>query len=660
MLKSLWARLALATFVPVFLVTATLFPIFTAHLEKRLDSARASAEALLEAKYEVLIQDMNESFNQVLATAEFPLLHRYLTNRLKGLSLPSESESPHDLEQLDELFNTLLTHFGRYTRVVLIDTNGREQLFATTTPFLPIAPVTERTLSDAFQETMKLQHRDLYVSPPHLRGIRNNGGAESTVIDIATPVFDNTGIRLGVLAFTLDWFRVTASLPQVWEGDHALALLVDAQGLGLLPNADEGVVPFNHSLDDQWPSVWEVMNLSNWGEVILDRHLLWFRTHDIRTNHYRSQAGMIMSLPDTQPWRLGIMMPKPSLLGLLLESRGQLIAITLVYLLSIAFGVFWVLSDHRLRRLRQRALLFSREARQYAGEVQDLYENAPCGYHSLDCAGSIVKINRTELDWLGYRADEIIGKCCYRDFITPETRTAFDEFFQDVLKTGKEGSAECELLRRNGNKLPVVIQASAQFTQDGFQYTRSTVFDLSERKQLEARLEQQAMTDPLTGLGNRRFLEDQAALEMARAQRSGAPLCLIAIDLDHFKRINDTYGHDIGDRVLQAFASTARSQLREGDVLGRMGGEEFAVLLPNTTREQAMQVAERLRQSVEATPAEVNSDIMKADRLTYTASLGVTLVSVTETSVKPAIKRADQGLYTAKEAGRNQAHWREV
>lgn len=619
-----------------------------------------AAEALLEAKYEVLLQDMNESFNQVLATAEFPLLRRHLTNRQNTLPPTSDNKSLRDLEQLGELFNTLLTHFGRYTRLALIDTNGREQLFVTTASLLPTAPVIDHSATRGFREAMELQPRDLYVSSPHLGANGNSGKAVTSVIDIATPVFDNSGARLGVLLFTLDWSRVTASLSQVWEVDHARALLVDAQGTGLLPGTDEGLVPFNHPLADDWPEVWQVMALRNRGEMILDKHLVWFRTHDIRTNHYRSQAGMIMSQPDTQPWQLGIMMPKPSLAGLLAESRGQLIAIALVYLLSIVFGVFWVLSDHRLRRLRQRALQFSREARQYAGEIQDLYQNAPCGYHSLDSKGRVVKINRTELDWLGYRVDEVIDKRYYRDFITPETRTAFDAAFHQVLNLGQEGSAECELLRRDGTTLPVAIQATAQVTQDGFQYTRTTVFDLSERKQLEARLEQQAMTDPLTGLGNRRYLEDQAAMEMARAQRSGAPLSLIAIDLDHFKRINDTYGHDVGDRVLQAFAITARVQLRDGDVLCRMGGEEFAILLPDTSREQAMLVAERLRQSVEATPVEIDSDDMKSGRLSYTASLGVTRVSAQEISLKPAIKRADQGLYTAKEAGRNQTQWREV
>jgi len=339
------------------------------------------------------------------------------------------------------------------------------------------------------------------------------------------------------------------------------------------------------------------------------------------------------------------------------ESLNQVLVIVLVYLLSIAVGIFCVLSHHRQRSLRQRALRLSREARQYAGEVQDLYENAPCGYHSLDSRGRVLKINRTELDWLGYRADEVIDKLDYRDFVTPETRTAFDAAFQQVLSQAQEGAAECELLRRDGTTLPVAIQATAQVTEDGFQYSRATVFDLSERKQLEARLEKQAMTDPLTGLGNRRYLEDQAAMEIARARRSGAPLSLIAVDLDHFKRINDTHGHAVGDLVLQAFANTARQQLREGDVVCRMGGEEFALLLPDTSREQALQVAERLRQAVVTTPAEVEPGAVAGGQLTYSASLGVTQVNAGETLLKPAIKRADQGLYAAKEAGRNRVCW---
>lgn len=656
MLTSLWARLAVALWASVMLVTALLYPIFTAQLNDRIDSIRVTAQSTLETEYEGLLQGMNESLNQVLATSEFPLLRRYMASLQHTHAPARDIVLQRDREQMDALFTTLLTHFGRYTRLALIDLAGRERLSVTTAPMLPLAPVVDYSATALFQQAMTLQHRDVYVSPPHL-GATGGDALVTTVIDIATPVFDTSGQRLGVMLFTLDWSRLTDRLTATHDDGGAQLILADARGNWLLLGGGEQAIPFGSSLVEEWPSAWQAMGSHPLGESVLEEALFLFRAHDIRTNHYQSQAGMIFSEPEAQPWRLGIMKPRPTLVGVMTESPGQLLSIVLVYFLSVIVSVFWVLSHHRQRELRKRALLFSREARQYAGEVQDLYEHAPCGYHSLDSTGRVVKMNRTELDWLGYRADEVVGKRHYRDFITPESRDAFEAAFQQVLGLAQEGAAECELKRRDGTTLPVAIRATAQVTEEGFQYTRATVFDLSERKQLEARLARQAMTDPLTGLGNRRYLEGQAALEIARAQRSGAPLCLIAVDLDHFKRINDTHGHDVGDLVLQAFASTARQQLRDGDVLCRMGGEEFAILLPDTTREQAMQVAERLRRAVETSPAKVGHEVIDGGLLAYSASLGVTLVSRAENSLKPAIRRADRGLYAAKGAGRNRAHW---
>ena len=238
----------------------------------------------------------------------------------------------------------------------------------------------------------------------------------------------------------------------------------------------------------------------------------------------------------------------------------------------------------------------------------------------------------------------MIDKRFYRDFVTPETREAFDTAFRQVLGEGQEGSAECELLCRDGTRLPMAIQATAQVTDDGFQYSRAMVFDLSERKALEARLEKQALTDPLTGLGNRRYLEDQAAMEIARAKRSGAPLALVAIDLDHFKRINDRHGHDVGDVVLQAFARLARQVLRDGDVLCRMGGEEFLMLLPETDACGASTAAERLLARLRQTASPTGTPV--------TASIGIACSDSYKTR-DATFKAADEALYQAKRAGRD-------
>jgi len=184
-------------------------------------------------------------------------------------------------------------------------------------------------------------------------------------------------------------------------------------------------------------------------------------------------------------------------------------------------------------------------------------------------------------------------------------------------------------------------------------HIRATVFDLTERKELEEKLRAQAMTDPLTGVFNRRYLQAQATTEISRARRQNLPIALIAIDIDHFKHINDTYGHDAGDDVLKNFTKIVTKLLRQEDLLCRVGGEEFAILLPNTSLSQAEQVAERIRRTTAATPINVTAEHAE-QALWLTASLGVTTILDNEKALKPALKRADIGLYQAKENGRNQ------
>lgn len=650
-MKHLGVRLVLATLIPTVLITITLAPFVWSNIQNRLDHARTSAQAQLEAEYGVLLQDMNESINHALAVAEFPNIEHYLQSAQQTHSPYQEGQLKQNREQLDDMFKTLLTHFGRYTRLALIGKDGDEH-FSTQHSG---ARTTKRNHSETryFMEAMTLEPRSLYVSPPHLApGI---AGPEITtgVMDIATPVFGRDGQRLRVLLLTLDWGSLADRFLRAIDAQSgAVALLVDANGSWLLPT-ETSAMPFGGLLQTRWPDAWQAMQVANRGSASVGDNLLFFRTHDIRTHHFRSQAEQVFGLQNSQPWRLGLITPRPGLASLLAESPWKGALVILVYGLAIAFGLGWVLTNHRQRTLKAEAQQLSAEARDYARELADLYENAPCGYHSLNEDGVIMKMNRTEQQWLGRRADELVGQQKYRELVTPETRAAFDKAFQEVLRDGHEGSAECELICQDGSTLPVAIEATARTNTDGFQYSRAMVFDLTERKQLEDLLTRQAMTDPLTELGNRRYLENQAAMEMAKARRNGMPLCLLAIDLDRFKNINDLYGHDVGDMVLQAFARTAKAHLREGDVLCRMGGEEFSILLPDTNPVKAEAIAERLRLSIEAATVTIGEDLIDGGNLTYTASFGVTEVKPDETSLKPAIKRADQGLYEAKETGRN-------
>ncbi len=171
-----------------------------------------------------------------------------------------------------------------------------------------------------------------------------------------------------------------------------------------------------------------------------------------------------------------------------------------------------------------------------------------------------------------------------------------------------------------------------------------------EKARLFREVQNLALTDPLTGLYNRRGWFELGRVEFARSLRSGRPFSGIMVDLDHFKKINDERGHTVGDRVLQEFANRCRNSVREVDFVGRYGGEEIIILLPETNLEESILVAERLRKAIAEVPMQVTDQLA----LNITASLGVAAQDEYTSNLEILIARADQAMYIAKHKGRNQ------
>jgi len=182
-----------------------------------------------------------------------------------------------------------------------------------------------------------------------------------------------------------------------------------------------------------------------------------------------------------------------------------------------------------------------------------------------------------------------------------------------------------------------------------------TAIALGRLATAERKLMLRALTDPLTGVFNRRTFLDMSSKEEARARRRGTLTSVLMMDIDHFKRINDTYGHGVGDQVIKALAAVATKGLRPTDILARYGGEEFIVTLPETDGDVAQKVAERLRSSLEQA-------VVKADSVgdvRFTVSIGVATFA-TGVALADAMARADQALYRAKESGRNRVEISEL
>jgi diguanylate cyclase (GGDEF)-like protein len=202
-----------------------------------------------------------------------------------------------------------------------------------------------------------------------------------------------------------------------------------------------------------------------------------------------------------------------------------------------------------------------------------------------------------------------------------------------------------------GNKPTDYVEADTELVS----FIADIVWTIVEQKraeerihELNSRLEQMAMTDELTGLQNRRSFFRRGGHETKRAHRYRTPLSLLMLDLDDFKQVNDTYGHDFGDLALQRVARTLEGNIREVDILARLGGEEFAILLPNTGPEAAAELGERLRSAVESETCS-----SRGRSLNVTVSVGVASYDHDLLDLDGMLRIADRAMYQAKNQGRN-------
>ncbi len=213
--------------------------------------------------------------------------------------------------------------------------------------------------------------------------------------------------------------------------------------------------------------------------------------------------------------------------------------------------------------------------------------------------------------------------------------------------TGQE-----EFMFQNTTILPVLS------TNSSIEHICLIIYDVTDvaanKKQLQGanlQLKQLARTDRLTGLNNRGYWEECLAHEYARHRRYQSNAALVMFDIDHFKKVNDTYGHPAGDKVIQAVAEVVREQIRDTDYAGRYGGEEFVILLPDIDNAGAHIFAERLRQRIEAMVVK-----HEEQQIRFTVSLGVADLKLPMDEYKQLIERADQALYASKKGGRNQTN----
>lgn len=289
-------------------------------------------------------------------------------------------------------------------------------------------------------------------------------------------------------------------------------------------------------------------------------------------------------------------------------------------------------------------------SRHGAGEprYRRFFDHCPAGEFEATLSGELTDANSALASLLGYESEDPLLQRSLAELI-PEEATR--QQLLERLRRGHELDGEEVTLRgRDGFEVVGLIATSVvDMTGEQGQRVLGTVMDITERKRIESDLERLAFEDPLTGLANRRAVEEHATKYLALAERREAVVGLIYIDLTGFKEINDRFGHPVGDTVLVEVARRLETAARESDVVGRIGGDEFLVLLPDVEQlEDITTVAHRMEQQLMATAIELESD-----RTWIRAEMGVSIFPEDGSSLEDLIEAADRAMYRAKEERKN-------
>ncbi|MEQ8697938.1 MAG: sensor domain-containing diguanylate cyclase [Bauldia litoralis] len=276
--------------------------------------------------------------------------------------------------------------------------------------------------------------------------------------------------------------------------------------------------------------------------------------------------------------------------------------------------------------------------------------NYTYGWESwLSDAGTLRWVNPSVKRVTGYTPEECRAMPDYPlPIFHPDDRKTVIEAMRQSAERGEMAKFSARIIRKNGQERWVdVVRHPAKDSRGRPFGFRASVKDVTERILLTRQLEAQAQTDPLTGLCNRRHFARVGEREIGRTRRFGRPLTFAIIDIDRFKAINDRFGHKVGDDCLAAFATLCVDNLRVSDIIARWGGEEFALLMPETDVCQAATICERLREMTEELTVET-----EAGPARFTVSMGLAQIKSGE-SMEAVMTRADQALYEAKGQGRN-------
>ncbi|WP_070966471.1 diguanylate cyclase [Vibrio sonorensis] len=434
---------------------------------------------------------------------------------------------------------------------------------------------------------------------------------------------DRSGTRKGYFVANINFESIYQMLA-FQDTNVDLPEVVNASGYYVMSSAGNHILGHiatenaEYNVAVQSPKLWRQILLHRNGTVYDNRTWYSFTKAKVKTSAQPIEFILINSVPDSQ------------IKHVVQANNTQLFSLALlVYIATFAISSLFVIWNYNHKKN-------SMESR-----IARAAMNGMSAMIITDRHNRIIKINEEFTRISGYTIDQVKGKQPSL-FASGKHDQGFYDNMWKILESDGLWEGEVINRRRDGSLITEILRIQTVTDKQGVvQFYVASFVDISHRKELENRLRELSEVDSLSGLSNRRKfdLEMQSVCNRIKRYPDKELACLAIMDIDHFKRINDKYGHDVGDREIRSVAKTLKYHLRETDFLARIGGEEFAVIMPHTSLKEAELVTNRLRSAVQ-----INDDTM------VTISVGLTDVCV---SMSQSYKRADVALYDSKSSGRN-------
>lgn len=599
-------------------------------------------------------------FENIISDLEIVSLHR----DLKQLWPRSNTtELAKHWQDLGEEFLDFIHHKEVYDQLRVLNQQGMEIIRAEKTSeseqLVSIDKLQNKADRPYFMAAIHGEPETVYVSPITLNVEHHQiERPYKPVIQLSMPLANEKGEVGGVLVLNYLATYLFAIVSRHSVNSSSIAQLIDSNGFwikaadsndewgGMLDGRENQAFRIDYSA--AWKTI--VESESEHGQFInTDGMFTFSKISPFEMRHRKGHSQALYIPTQAMPSNMWVLLSYvPSeLLEQQVKNKDSMsyinqgILILSLLILSLLFAQKRVEHAEDLRLIKQKDLRLSA-----------VVDTALDGIITIDEKGIISSSNPAACKMFAYEKHEMLGQNIKMIVPSPH-KQPHDHYIDRYLETRQarivNNTREVDAERKDGSIFPIELCVGAKEFDGSWLFT-GIIRDITERKALAEKIEKMAISDALTGIYNRGYFTDKLDEEFLRAKRYQLNLSLMMLDLDHFKAVNDQYGHPAGDAVLIALANQIQKSIRNIDALARYGGEEFAIIMPETDCDGAQIIAERIRRDVEAMEVDVGNQVVKK-----TVSIGIACFTNGEAdeSADAFLIRADDALYQAKHSGRN-------